>query len=369
MKQFYDTVERLYNFFGHSIKPWALLGELMTPESRNVTLKRLCLTCRSSRHDALFALRHRYGDIIKALAKISLTSDNKDERGLKNALSKFSFIFLVNMQTKILECINAASQLLQAKDADILKASTLLQNAISVLMEYREQFDEAKSATLALASKWGSQTQFKTTRARKVKRHFDELSEDSRLTDAESNFRVNVFNACLDIIIQQLSQRFTSLNGTVKMFEAIHPNTLLKAGDEDLYQAAQWPSEHYNRDITHSFPGQLLSFRTSFRNQIPKQKSVADLAKMLIVNHPAVASAFSEVCTALLLFLTLPVTVATSERSFSKLKLIKNHLRSTVERLSGLAMLSIGNERAKKMDIRRIVDEFAERKARRMPFK
>ncbi|KAF3837661.1 hypothetical protein F7725_009429, partial [Dissostichus mawsoni] len=156
------------------------------------------------------------------------------------------------MQTKILESINCASQLLQAKDADILKASTLLQNAISVLVEYRGQFDEAKSATLALATKWGSQTQFETTRARKVKRHFDELSEDSRLTDAESNFRGNVN-------------------------EAIHPNTLLQAKDKDLHQAAQRLIEHYSRDIAASFPGQLLSFRTCFRDQIQKLKSVADL--------------------------------------------------------------------------------------------
>uniref|UniRef100_A0A673B287 TTF-type domain-containing protein n=1 Tax=Sphaeramia orbicularis TaxID=375764 RepID=A0A673B287_9TELE len=315
VRQFYDTVEMLFNFFGHSIKRWALLSEFMTPESRNITLKRLCPTRWSSRHDALFALRHRYGDIMKGLVKISLTSDKKEERdeasALKNSISKFSFIFLVNMQTKTLECINAASQLLQAKDVDILKASTLLQNAISVLMEYREQFDEAKSATLALAIKWGSQTQFEATRARKVKRHFDELSEDRRFTDAERNFRVNVFNACLDIIIQQLSQRFVSLNGTAALFEAIHPNTL------------------------------------------------------------ALTTTFSEVCTALLLFLTLPVTVATSERSFSKLKLIKNHLRSTMgqERLSGLAILSIENERAGKMYIRCVVDEFAERKARHVPFK
>ncbi|MEQ2227588.1 hypothetical protein ILYODFUR_039123 [Ilyodon furcidens] len=70
-------------------------------------------------------LRHRYGDIIKALVKIPLTSDKKEERSeeiaLKNIISKFSFIFLANMQTKILECINGASQLLQAKEADILK--------------------------------------------------------------------------------------------------------------------------------------------------------------------------------------------------------------------------------------------------------
>lgn len=39
------------------------------------------------------------------------------------------------------------------------------------------------------------------------------------------------------------------------------------------------------------------------------------------------------------------------------------------DRLSGLAMLSIENDRAKKLDIGRIVDDFAERKARRVPFK
>lgn len=202
------------------------------------------------------------------------------------------------MQTKILECINAASQLQQAKDADILKASTLLQNAISVLVKVREQFDEAKSATLALATKWVSQMHFEANGARKLKRHFDELSKDSRLTDAESNFRVNVFNACLDIIIQ----RFTSLNGTLNMFEAIYPNTLLQAGDEELHKAVRRLSEHYSWDIAPSFPGRLLCFRTSFRDKKTKQKSVADLAKMLPVNHPAV-STFSDVYTALLLFI------------------------------------------------------------------
>ncbi|KAK5614993.1 hypothetical protein CRENBAI_007459 [Crenichthys baileyi] len=54
-----------------------------------------------------------------------------------------------------------------------------------------------------------------------------------------------------------------------------------------------------------------------------------------------------------------------------KAKNCKNHLRSTVgqERLSGLAMLSIENERAKKLDIQSIVEEFTDRKARHMPFK
>jgi hypothetical protein len=43
------------------------------------------------------------------------------------------------------------------------------------------------------------------------------------------------------------------------------------------------------------------------------------------------------------IYLTLPVTSATAERSFSRKKLIKSYLRSAMsyERLSGLALLSI----------------------------
>jgi hypothetical protein len=84
----------------------------------------------------------------------------------------------------------------------------------------------------------------------------------------------------------------------------------------------------------------------------------------------SLATSLPDVCTAYLLFLTLPVTVATAERSFSKLKLIKNYLRSTMlqDRLSGLAILSIENEKAKKMDVDELVNIFAEKKCRRKKF-
>jgi hypothetical protein len=46
---------------------------------------------------------------------------------------------------------------------------------------------------------------------------------------------------------------------------------------------------------------------------------------------------------AIRIFLTLPVTVAEADRSFSELKLIKTYLRSTMlqERLSACAVLSV----------------------------
>ncbi|KAJ8352087.1 hypothetical protein SKAU_G00235630 [Synaphobranchus kaupii] len=59
----------------------------------------------------------------------------------------------------------------------------------------------------------------------------------------------------------------------------------------------------------------------------------------------------SWLCTRILL--TLPVTVASGERSFSKLKLIKNYLRTTMmqERLNGLATISIESELGQEIDL------------------
>jgi hypothetical protein len=44
-----------------------------------------------------------------------------------------------------------------------------------------------------VSHKWAVKPAFQEKRQFKHKRHFDELAEDSRLTDAEDCFRINVF--------------------------------------------------------------------------------------------------------------------------------------------------------------------------------
>ena len=95
-----------------------------------------------------------------------------------------------------------------------------------------------------------------------------------------------------------------------------------------------------------------------------------ELAHFLVVKNYSVLPTFQDLYTAILLFLTLPVTVATAERSFSKLKLIETYFRNIMQddRLSGLAVLSIENAEARKLDVSKIIDDFASRKARRTKF-
>lgn len=54
-----------------------------------------------------------------------------------------------------------------------------------------------------------------------------------------------------------------------------------------------------------------------------------------------------------MLFLALPATVPTTERSFTKLKLITNFLPSIMceKRLSGFEILSIENDRARQLNL------------------
>ena len=65
-----------------------------------------------------------------------------------------------------------------------------------------------------------------------------------------------------------------------------------------------------------------------------------------VLNYIKRLESFPNACIVFRILLTILVTVASTERSFSKLKLIKSYLRSTMpqERLSGLAILSIVKE-------------------------
>ena len=67
--------------------------------------------------------------------------------------------------------------------------------------------------------------------------------------------------------------------------------------------------------------------------------------------------------TALQILLTISVSVTNSERSFSKLKLIKT---MCLERLSNLAILSVEKETFDSANFDVIIDQFAERKARKV---
>ena len=91
------------------------------------------------------------------------------------------------------------------------------------------------------------------------------------------------------------------------------------------------------------------------------------LSAMEIFKHVRELDCYPNISIAYRILFTVPVTVASAERSFSKLKLLKNYLRSTMsqERLNGLATLCIEKKLLDEIDINSIINDFASRNVRR----
>lgn len=68
------------------------------------------------------------------------------------------------------------------------------------------------------------------------------------------------------------------------------------------------------------------------------------------------------------ILLTIPVTVASAERSFSKLKLLKSYLRSTMtqERLNSLAMIALESGLLEKINYEHIIEDFISKNTKRI---
>ena len=89
-----------------------------------------------------------------------------------------------------------------------------------------------------------------------------------------------------------------------------------------------------------------------------------------VLNYIKRLEYFPNACISFRILLTIPVTIASAERSFLKLKLIKSYLKSTMsqERLSGLAILSIKKEMLAELDCKNLISNFASQKVRKINF-
>jgi len=76
---------------------------------------------------------------------------------------------------------------------------------------------------------------------------------------------------------------------------------------------------------------------------------------------------FPNICIILRIFLAIPATVASAERFFSKLKLVKNYLRSAMSqtRLVDLAILNIEPSIARQLDFDSVIRNFANKNTKK----
>ena len=208
-------------------------------------------------------------------------------------------------------------------------------------------------------------------RVRKRKRYDDFIvnnSESIEVDDEVEYFKQNVFYVILDSVIDGLNRRFVSVYEINNRFSFLW--NYLRDSEDVIHNACdnfvKFYSDYFD---VKELEKELLHLKVIHRANFGDE-SLDPLSLLNSIVKAGLEEIFFNVCTALRIFCTLPVTVASAERSFSKRKLIKNHLRSTMtqERLNDLAVVSIESSVSKNIDFTNVIQDFANKKSRRVKF-
>ncbi|KAL4103836.1 hypothetical protein QTP88_019171 [Uroleucon formosanum] len=301
---------------------------------------------------------------------MDLTSKKAKERciavSLKKKMESFEFVLMLGLWERVLRSLNGTSKTLQQHDTDLQVARNRLNDSFSSIQNLRDDYTNIVKYAEEMCKKWGVPLDVVQTRQRLATKYFDEVDGDCRLNITESNFKIKIFLPLIDTVLNQLRVRFESLKEVCDVFEFLKPELIIKSKESKIIKSCYDFVVLYKSDVGSELLSQILSLKEIIVDN--NLKSIRDLA-IFIVQHDFLTS-YSEVLAACILFLTLPVTVATAERSFSKLKLIKNYLRNSMgqTRLSNIAMLNIEQHRTAELSLDNIISQFSNLKARRMKF-
>ncbi|KAK9697609.1 hypothetical protein RND81_08G048500 [Saponaria officinalis] len=378
---FFGIIQRLYCLFSASTTRWDIYKKMV----RGSTLKPLSETRWESHLESVKAIRFQTPEIREALFYLAENTDDPKTRSDAECLAVSEthgiggFEFLVGMVIwyDILAAINIVSKTLQSEDMDIDDAITQLKGLVSFFHKYRETgFEEAliKAKNIAVAMDIEPIFHVKKKRLIKKRTHFDEETRqdnnESVVLNKEEKFRIDYFINIMDQALVSLQTRLDQFQEFEKTFGFLFDlRKLNSANDDSLKESCINLEDSLKHGARSDIDGNDLFFEIKvFRETLPKGiKKTAEIIEFL----KRLKDCYPNIWIAYRIIFTIPVSVASAERSFSKLKLIKSYLRSTMshDRLNGLTMISIERDMVKHLDYESLMNDFAEKKANRVIFK
>ena len=165
----------------------------------------------------------------------------------------------------------------------------------------------------------------------------------------------SLYYALLDCIIEEINDRFKE--NDIHWIQLLHL-CLLKWDEATSNHISELETFYKLSGLQAEFQ----VFHAYARKNLTHVKTFHDLANAIVEKD--ISTMFPGMWDLVRIALCIPVSSASSERSFSALRRLKTYLRSTMGRLSNLAMVHIEQEIANKVDYSDIIDIFASKERR-----
>ena len=370
---FFDFVRKLYTFFSASTHRWAILTPSVSQHCSVV--KRLSDTRWSAHADAVKALCEGYENI--QLALDSLADDvqqPKDTRleaqSLKRKMDKLETVILTLFWNDVLSRYNDVSKTVQKQSVNLGVVVSLLQSLKLFTDSLRDRFAgyESKARAIAKHTEYTDSTRRALQRSRQIT--FLEGPAPDTILDASNKFKVETYLAVIDSLVQGLSQRLAAYENIYGLFGffAELQDMDVKAIEEGYVKLAAFYKEDLDQQDLISECQHFKHHARCQRQSRDSEPTMSDLYRL--VKTDSLESTFPTIEIALRIYLSLMPTNCTGERSFSKLKIIKSHLRNCMlqPRVTALTLMSIESDILEDIDFSDIVHSFAAKKSRKKYF-
>ncbi|XP_078438347.1 uncharacterized protein LOC144708786 [Wolffia australiana] len=390
--QFFCLVQHIFNICGASckrndalrsshaefIQKAIELGDVVIGKGQNQmrslgSISSTRWNCRLSALKTIANLFSAICDVLEMVAEDAVAPAKRVEADhLLEKVSSFEFAFGLMLMTEVLTVTNTLSISLQKKDQDLVNACAMIKSAKLEIQSIRDEgFPRILDRSVAFSFLHGIVVLPLDEQWQPSGRRMRGRPPQSRELSYKDHYRLEVFIPVLDQLRSELDCRFSETVGELMdLASCLQPNdNFHRFYCQKILRLAKVYSEDFSDVDRLGLESELRSFKSTLISHPDfgiELKSIADLLPIVIksglsVNFP--------LCTRLIrLILTLPVSTATTERTFSALKIVKTRLRTLMGDSWLVDLLTIYIEKgiARNIPIDSVVSGFNAMKSRRV---
>ncbi|XP_026819497.1 52 kDa repressor of the inhibitor of the protein kinase-like [Rhopalosiphum maidis] len=307
-----------------------------------------CITRWIERHDSVLQFINDLPIILKSLTEISTWYDistSSKANSLCKTIQDSEFVMCIFSLNDIMCLTRPLSILLQTKNLDLFSATTKIKELREVLSTKRNDanqcFNIIYNNVVEMMSKLGTELKLPRTTKRQTYRNNIEVNPE----DSQGYWRISIYIPILDEVIKDFDNRFSSDNMQCFNLNFLMPLNLMKCfkNTEQLNQSIKDISNQYSElfgESIFSIEQKLKGELNLFENKLKSDTDLTTITSAITFLDKLDCDYFPVFSLFIKILITLPISIATAERSFSSLRLLKTWLRSRMseERLTGLAL-------------------------------
>ncbi len=330
IRNMYNTLEEMLKFITASAKRQAIYLQQTGGKNK---LHRFCPTRWSHHSEVVAMVIKNYEAILDTLEVLQRDTDKdvaRDAFAYSKALQSFEFLMCLFIADDVMAPMQPIALALQAEEMDLVRASERAARVISLLESDRSDSDSSFSRIYDRAVAFAGEHQILPSTPRIVGR---QKHRANVITETPfDHYRINAYHTFLDFLIRELKEWL------VKPLPRLKAEYLL-SHKLPLLTPEIWSEIKKTYGHLLPNPSALDSELKSWKHDINTGHVVATDLFQAIDSSPFLPN----LNNIFRILLTMPVSAASCERSFSTLRRLKTYLRNTMgnDRLSSLALLYI----------------------------